>query len=52
MPLHSGDRVICAAAIRPVTVSTPLHFGETLYTSGQDRLFPEDASSHDVAAVA
>jgi predicted 2-oxoglutarate/Fe(II)-dependent dioxygenase YbiX len=29
-----------------------LHFGETLYTSGQDRLFPEEAQSQDVAAVA
>jgi predicted 2-oxoglutarate/Fe(II)-dependent dioxygenase YbiX/peroxiredoxin len=29
-----------------------LHFGETLYTSGQDRLFPEEAPSQDVAAVA
>ena len=29
-----------------------LHIGETLYTSGQDRLFPEEAPSSDVAAVA
>jgi peroxiredoxin len=29
-----------------------LHIGETLYTSGQDRLFPEEAQSSDVAAVA
>jgi predicted 2-oxoglutarate/Fe(II)-dependent dioxygenase YbiX/peroxiredoxin len=29
-----------------------LHFGETLYTSGQDRLFPEEAPPEDVAAVA
>jgi predicted 2-oxoglutarate/Fe(II)-dependent dioxygenase YbiX/peroxiredoxin len=29
-----------------------LHIGETLYTGTQDRLFPEEAQSHDVAAVA
>jgi predicted 2-oxoglutarate/Fe(II)-dependent dioxygenase YbiX len=29
-----------------------LHFGETLYTGTQDRLFPEEAQSLDVAAVA
>jgi predicted 2-oxoglutarate/Fe(II)-dependent dioxygenase YbiX/peroxiredoxin len=29
-----------------------LHIGETLYTGTQDRLFPEEAQPHDVAAVA
>jgi hypothetical protein len=29
-----------------------LHIGETLYTGTQDRLFPEEAQSPDVAAVA
>ena len=29
-----------------------LHIGETLYTGTQDRLFPEEAPSQDVAAVA
>ena len=29
-----------------------LHLGETLYTGTQDRLFPEEAQSQDVAAVA
>jgi predicted 2-oxoglutarate/Fe(II)-dependent dioxygenase YbiX len=29
-----------------------LHIGETLYTGTQDRLFPEEAQSQDVAAVA
>ena len=32
--------------------NTRLHIGETLYTGTQDRLFPEEAQSQDVAAVA
>jgi predicted 2-oxoglutarate/Fe(II)-dependent dioxygenase YbiX/peroxiredoxin len=39
-------------AMRREANNARLHAGETHYTGAQDRLFPEDASPEDVAAVA